>query len=1291
MSPNMQTAVKFDGSNYFSWKVHVSMTLNLNGCGSALVETSVSEYKSETVTSVSESKSETETANTIAINGKAVAILLGSMEDHLLWDYHLETKAHAIWKILETKYGGQNLLVQQQAETAYVNLEFTGYKSTIASFKQVVSNLRACGSKKEDFLLCNKLLNILPAKWTSVVEGIKSRDSYTLAYVLARLESDYLEKQSIYEVKERANLVTRTEHSSKFGGACWNCGGKGHRRSECKKKSSKVAHDEQENNANKDNQKYLRLSSWCVDSGASSHMTPKDVLFTTFTSTTGKEVVTADGTALKILGHGTVNLKSNIAGKTIRLKNVLLVPDLQESLISVQKLNANGVEVLFSKMGFVLTRGTEVLGCGKVQDGLFQLQESAMKSTEGNASIWHARFGHTPVNVLKSMVSKKSIQKIEIKGAKCFCDVCAPGKSHRIPFSNHDPTIKDEDILHADLAGPFKIPTFNDELYYMVIVDGKGKYVTGYLMKRKNEAFDFYKEYECLLETQHNRKVKVFRTDNGTEFLNEEFRNHLREKGTVHQTTCRYSPQQNGVAERMNRTIMNKVRCLLIDSNSDLRLWGEAFKTAIYLINRISSGKLTPVEEWSGIKPNVSHLRRFGCVAFMHIPVELRTKLDSRAEKRIFVGYSESQKGVRLFDPDTKSVQVSRDVLFNELENWEPEKKVFNNQDLIAEWEAELPDVEDDEYIPPVFEMENHPDAVREMDNQAEAVQDEDAEQDETWFDAEENGEVHVPRRNPTRQCNGPINYALQVNEPSSFRAYQRMEEQEQEGWTKAMEKEMNALSECDVWELVPLPEGRKAITSKWVFKEKLDGNGHRERLKARLVAMGNTQKEGLDYSETFAPVLHANSFRTLLAIATELNLNTNHMDVESAFLYGDLNEEIYMKQPQGFIDPALPSYVCRLKKSLYGLKQAPRMWNQKINSYLIQCGFSRCITDPCLYFKSDGKSTHIIGLFVDDLLQAASTSDQLAAMKEDLEKIFKMKDLGEPTFCLGIEIKRDMEKKMTKIGLGTYTRSLLKEFGMEDCNKCDTPQDINSKLPVATKTCKIVDPDRYRQAVGSLTYLMSRTRPDIACAVRSVSEHLVSPTTQAWAAVKRIFRYLKGTQEYGITYYASGTQMTIQGLSDADWGSCLNTRRSITGSLVYIGRNLVMWRSKKQKTTALSSTEAEYMALSDTLKEVLWLKQLMSELGYHQKEAITMYEDNVGCIKMASNPITMNRSKHIDIKHHFIRNHVENGTIIVKHKPGIDMAADILTKGVSKDSFQKHRKELNVGELGLRESVSEN
>jgi hypothetical protein len=769
----------------------------------------------------------------------------------------------------------------------------------------------------------------------------------------------------------------------------------------------------------------------------------------------------------------------------------------------------------------------------------------------------------------------------------------------------------------------------------------------------------------------------------------------------------------------MNRTIMNKVRCMLFDSNSDLRLWGEAFKTAIFIINRVTTslGKKTPYELHTGVIPTGINLRRFGCVGYVHVPEELRSKLEPRSVKMVFAGYDVNKKGYRMFNPETESFHVSRDVTFNEDENWNKGPCIYDDADLIDEIIAAQGDVQDDTWVAEADAEREESESDDSFQTGDDEIGDEVSEVDLDGADDEvgENVEIDVreveeveeganavpemvgafpfPRRS-TRTSNPDPYHTTHytahraITEPSSYHDYLKMSETEKIPWKKAMDKEYNSIMENQTYRLVPLPNDRKAIASFWTFKDKKNAAGETEKLKARIVASGNRQEKGIDFGETYAPVLHFNSFRVIMAIATQLNLFMSQMDVQTAFLNGKLDEEIYMKQMPGYVDSEFPNHVCLLNKTIYGLKQSPRMWNKMVDEFLQECGFVPLISDPCLYLKKDDLGIHIIGLFVDDILQAATDTASLQKMRLLLEKRFKMTFLGEPKFCLGIEIERNMELKTTKIGLAGYTKKILNMFGFQDCNSVRTPQELNGKIPKAKDPSEIVDPDNYCRAVGCLVYLMSRTRPDIACAVRAVSEHLAAPTIAAWAAVKRIFRYLQGSIEEGFTYHASEKGFQISGQSDADWGSCINTRRSVSAVLVYLGDNLIMWRSKKQMTTALSSTEAEYMALTETFKEVIWLEQLMGELGLKEKGPIPVYEDNQGCILLAKNPIILSRSKHIDIRHHFIREKVASGLIEIIHKPTKEMTADALTKAITWESFQKHRKSMGLGGLELSESV---
>lgn len=353
--------------------------------------------------------------------------------------------------------------------------------------------------------------------------------------------------------------------------------------------------------------------------------------------------------------------------------------------------------------------------------------------------------------------------------------------------------------------------------------------------------------------------------------------------------------------------------------------------------------------------------------------------------------------------------------------------------------------------------------------------------------------------------------------------------------WVDAMKAEIDSLHDNSVWELVQLPEGRKPVGSKWVFKVKTNADGSIERCKAHLVAQGYSQKEGLDYDETFSPVVRSESVRSVIALASKNGLKLHQMDITTAFLNGDLEEEVYMKQPEGFLADGQEHLVCQLKKSIYGLKQSPRCWNQVLDAQLKLMGFKQSTSDPCIYTsktKLDG--LFILAVYVDDILLAGKSQQKLAQVKANLGKRFQLKDMGELHYFLGVSVQQRSHEIW--IGQPTYTQAVIKKFGMEHCKPANTPVTPGTKLLKGTQQSKIVDATLYQSAVGSLLHLSGWTRPDIAFAVSHVARFCSSPTKEHWIAVKRILRYLKGTPNYGLTYSSNvDTDGPLTGYSDAD------------------------------------------------------------------------------------------------------------------------------------------------------------
>lgn len=392
-------------------------------------------------------------------------------------------------------------------------------------------------------------------------------------------------------------------------------------------------------------------------------------------------------------------------------------------------------------------------------------------------------------------------------------------------------------------------------------------------------------------------------------------------------------------------------------------------------------------------------------------------------------------------------------------------------------------------------------------------------------------------------------------------------------------------------------------------------------------------------------------------------------MDVKNAFLHGNIDEEIYMKQPCGLEDNT--DRVCKLNKSLYGLKQAPRAWNSRFDSLMKKLGLKQSEHDKCLYFITNDKVKVYILLYVDDILLAGNDEGELLNIKLMLENEFKMKDLGEPQCFLGIKIDRN-ENGMF-LSQSTYVRNLLKRFNMEDCNPSKTPMEIK---PVEESAECIVDKKPYRELVGCLMYLMSTTRPDISVAVNYYSRFQSNATEVHWQGLKRILRYIKGTMDMGL-FYQKGKDKVLTVYADADWASS-NDRKSITGFLIEVYGAVVCWATRKQTTVALSSTEAEYVALASATSEAIWLRNLLQDFGLTVDDPVEIYEDNQSCIHLLKK-WEHRRLKHIDVKYNFIRDLYSNKVIDVQYVASRDQKADILTKRLPAPQFIKLRSTLCV------------
>ncbi|GJX41421.1 retrovirus-related pol polyprotein from transposon TNT 1-94 [Tanacetum coccineum] len=545
------------------------------------------------------------------------------------------------------------------------------------------------------------------------------------------------------------------------------------------------------------------------------------------------------------------------------------------------------------------------------------------------------------------------------------------------------------------------------------------------------------------------------------------------------------------------------------------------------------------------------------------------------------------------------------------------------------------------------------------------------------------------PLENIIGELARPVSTRLQLHEQALFCYYDAFltavepktykDALTQACWIEAMQEELNEFERLEVWELVPRPDKVMVITLKWIYKVKLDELGGILKNKARLVARGYRQEEGIDFEESFAPVARLEAIRIFLAFAAHMNMVVYQMDVKTAFLNGNLREEVYVSQPDGFVDKDNPNHVYKLKKALYGLKQAPRAWYDMLSSFLISQDFSKGSVDPTLFIRRDGKELLLVQIYVDDIIFAASTPELCDLFSKIMCSKFKMSMMGKISFFLGLQISQS--PRGIFINQSKYALESLKKYGFDSCDPVDTPMVEKSKLD-EDKEGKAVDPSHYRGMIGTLLYLTA-SRPDLQFAICMCARYQARPTEKHLNAVKRIFRYLKGTVHRGL-WYPKDSSIALTAFADADHAGCQDTRRSTSGSMQLLGDRLVSWSSKRQKSAAISSTEAEYIALSGCCAQILWMRSQLTDYGFGFNK-IPMYCDNKSAIALCCNNVQHSRSKHIDIRFHFIKEHVENGVIELYFVNTEYQLADIFTKALG-----RNRIEFLINKLGMRSFTPE-
>jgi hypothetical protein len=700
-------------------------------------------------------------------------------------------------------------------------------------------------------------------------------------------------------------------------------------------------------------------------------------------------------------------------------------------------------------------------------------------------------------------------------------------------------------------------------------------------------------------------------------------------------------------------------KSMLFEKGLPKAFWPEAVNTAVYLMNRCPTKaiwKKTPFEAWSGRTPSVNHLKVFGCVCYAQIPKQKRTKLEETSEKCVFIGYSSMSKGYRLYNLKTNKVIISRDVVFDEKASWNWEEDKLEQKTVPAVLLQQNPTAGSEQPAPssPSFSNSLSPSSAPSSSS---------ASPSSTPVKMKDLSDVYA-------RCN------FCVVEPENF------EEAIKESiWKNAMQEEIAAIEKNNTWQLVEKPNDKEPIGVKWVYKLKHNPDGSIQRAKSRLVVKGYAQQPGIDYSETFAPVARLDTVRTIIAVAAQKGWNLYQLDVKSAFLNGELKEEVYVQQPRGFETPGQEEKVYKLKKALYGLKQAPRAWYSEIDSYFVQQGFIKSQSEPTLYVKRQGKNDILlVALYVDDLVYTSNNEKLIENFKIEMMKKYEMSDLGLLHHFLGIEVYQ--EKSGIFICQRRYAENILKKFSMYGCKTVDIPLVVNEKLKKEDGG-KLVDESLYRSLVGSLFYLTA-TRPDLMFAAGLLSRFMSKPSHLHLGAAKRVLRYIMGTLEHGIKF-EKNAKIEVKGYCDSDWAGSVDDMKSTSGYVFSLGSGVISWCSKKQDTVAQSSAEAEYLAAGLATQQSLWLRRILEDIGEKQEESLLLHCDNKSAIAMAKNPVFHSRTRHINIKHHFIRSVIEDGDVQLVFCSSQDQLADIFTKALPRGRFQQLREAMGVREQHIK------
>lgn len=1281
-------------SNYPAWKLSARICLeeipNAFECVSGALQPPV--YVDPTKPTDDEKKAQ---AKYDEANKMVRAFFIRSIDIEVLMAEYANTQvetidAHEIWDKLENKFQRITNMKKDLMYSEFLRFHINSQESmkeNLDRYDLIIRNMSTLKISVDADLTISKLVQSLPEDWDIFKQTWSAQSGpryYTTLkdLILAEEARRHLANSQVNNIaallaKTNVNKGNKVGYKkgkpgqfkggfkggkpkTKGKGNCFNCQSPNHWARDCKLKIKDASLSSHSEGTGRPHDAFVVEAlmserdnddlSFILDSGSTNHIANQLDFFSEYEQFKEPLVVKCgNSSSMLALGKGQIEFQSfvNQKWRDCKMTEVLYVPDTRRNLFSIAMATDNGMLVAGNKTRIHLIKDNIIRAVAVRSGNLFKLLMRIPDRPEANVALtnslqdWHEKLGH-----LNKVAVKKLLKAMHIEfdnSNDSTCESCILGKQHKATYKAKTTKVTEIGEINSDLCGPFRTTSIGGSNYFMCLTDTFSKYRKVYFLKNKSEAAQYIVDYLQWFKNQTGKSVKSLLTDGGLEFNNQTVKNALKEIGANFRMSNPYCPAQNGIAERTNRTIVELARAMLISSKLPKSLWAEAVNCAVYILNKTHSNgesEKIPEQIMFGKKPAYNHLKSFGDKCFI-LDTDQREKWDPKSKPAVLVGYSEDVDGYRVYIPTTSQIKRSKNVVFPS--NDESNNNLSQQDEIWVDDDGmDMSDTDDKEVEVPTPIKTPHKDVPHGH---------------------------HLRDRSKVKK---PVLYTAMaeslLTEPQSYK--EAMASSEASKWQVAMDKEMNSLYKQEVWELVPLPKGAKAISTRWVFRVKLDEHGNVDKYKARLVVKGFSQREGIDFNQTFSPVVRYDTLRIIISLAAAYNLELKQIDVASAFLYGNLDEEIFAKQPDGYQDGS--TQVCHLKKSLYGLRQSPRCWHKKLHTVLNSFGLQQSKADNCLYFSNQKGCRLLLCIYVDDGLIAAEQKETLNALIDALENEFEITK-KELSYFLSIHIKK-LESGSIAINQSKYIGAILERFGMQDAKSVSTPMENNQ-----SKTEKKIESDfPYRESIGALMYLTNSTRPDLAYAVHYLARFLESPQPIHWVQVKRILKYLAGTKDLGIVYDGNTLNNQLISYSDADYAFDPETRRSVSGTLFMYNGGAIAWSSTRQKSVALSSMESELIAATEGTKHLLWTCRLLEEIGEPQIKP-TLYVDNLATIKVVQNPELYKRSKHIEVREFFIREKFNEGKLDVQHVSTTDQLADICTKALPKSTFQRLRSAIGM------------